>query len=292
MTGAREIIAKLIPEPVRVATPAAIGAFLAHLGLQSSIGLAIVVSDVATAVTLGGCPMSHRTPMVQYDEACKTDGICIVSDAYTCDVEGGIMTAGTTWAGIVGTLIIIGMLCYKNHSAFVVGIALVTIVSWFRNTSLTYFPNTPAGDAKFEYFQQIVSVEKLDSLLFNFTGDLGQAGLALFTFLYIDFLDTSGTLLGLVNAMGISDEDGNFPRSRHAFAADGMATLVGSFFGVSPVTSFVEAAAAVEAGSRTGMTAIFCGILFFLSIFFAPIIASIPPWATGGALLIGKFLFN
>ena len=86
--------------------------------------------------------------------------------------------------------------------------------------------------------------------------------------------------------MGIADENGDFPRSRQAFAADACATIFGSFFGLSPVTSYIESAAGVEAGSRTGMTAVFCGIFFLLSIFFAPIIASIPPWATGGALII------
>ena len=94
---------------------------------------------------------------------------------------------------------------------------------------------------------------------------------------YVDFLDTSGTLLALVIAMGIADEHGDFEGSRQAFAADACATIAGSFFGLSPVTSYIESAAGVEAGSRTGMTAVFCGIFFLMSIFFAPIIASIPP---------------
>ena len=194
VTGARQLIAKWIPEPVRLATPAAIGAFLAHLGLQTAEGIGLVVSDIATAVTLGGCPLSHRTHLVQYDALCENEGVCIKSEAYTCDVEGGIMTSATTWAGIVGLLIMLGMLCYKNQSAFIVGIALVTFVSWFRNSSFTYFPDTELGDARFEYFKQVVSIEKLDKLLLNFTNDLSDAGVALFTFLYVDFLDTSGTV--------------------------------------------------------------------------------------------------
>jgi AGZA family xanthine/uracil permease-like MFS transporter len=97
---------------------------------------------------------------------------------------------------------------------------------------------------------------------------------------------TQGTLLGLATTMGFIDEEGDFPRSRQAFAADALATLFGSFFGLSPVTSFIESAAGVQAGARTGLTAVICGFFFFLSIFFAPIIASIPPWATGGSLII------
>lgn len=84
----------------------------------------------------------------------------------------------------------------------------------------------------------------------------------------------------------VDDETGDFPRSKWAFAADATATLIGSFFGLSPVTSYIESGAGVATGSRTGLTAIFCGIYFMLSIFFAPLIASIPPWATGGSLII------
>lgn len=178
------------------------------------------------------------------------------------------------------------MLSYKNRAAFLVGISLVTFVSWFRGTAITYFPDNELGDMRFEYFKQIVSIERLDKLMVNFTSELSDAGVALFTFLYVDFLDTSGTFLALVIALGIADENGDFPRSRQAFAADAMATITGSFFGLSPVTSYIESAAGVEAGARTGMTAVFCGLFFMLSIFFAPLIASIPPYATGGALVI------
>jgi len=87
--------------------------------------------------------------------------------------------------------------------------------------------------------------------------------------------------------MGIADrETGDFPGSRFAFASDAIATVVGSVFGLSPVTSYIESGAGVEVGAKTGLTAVFVGIFFLCSIFFAPIIASIPPWATGGSLII------
>jgi adenine/guanine/hypoxanthine permease len=85
---------------------------------------------------------------------------------------------------------------------------------------------------------------------------------------------------------GYTDEHGDFPKSRLTFLADGIATMVGSLFGLSPVTSYIESASGVGAGARTGLTALFIGFFFFLSLFFAPIIASIPPWATGGALIL------
>lgn len=286
LTGLRYKIIRLIPEPVRIATPAGIGAFLAHLGLQTAEGIGAVVGDIATAVTLGGCPEDKRVPLVAYDAACENEGICVFSDNYTCDVEGGIMTSGTTWLGILGMMIIAISLAYKSKLSFVYGIALVTIISWFRGTTVTYFPDNPAGNARFEYFKKVVDVTGLDQIITPFTSDLANAGLALFTMLYVDFLDTSGTLLGIVNSMGMIDEEGNFPKSTQAYAVDALSTMFGSLFGLSPITSYIESGAGVEAGSKTGLTAVICAFYFFISIFFAPILASIPPWAIGGALIL------
>ncbi|KAG7351012.1 xanthine/uracil permease family protein [Nitzschia inconspicua] len=287
VSGARSFLARLIPEPVRLATPAAIGAFLAHLGLQTAEGIGIVVSDIATAVTLGACPEDKRTPIVAFTEACRADSSsCVTSDAYTCDDLGGVMTSGTTWMGLLGMMITLIFMAYKWRSAMIIGIAFVTIVSWFRNTAVTYFPDTPAGDARFEYFSQVVAFENMDMLIAPFTSDLKSAGVALITFLYVDFLDTSGTLMGIVSNMGFTDEHGDFPKSRQAFSVDAISTMFGSIFGLSPVTSYIESAGGVGAGARTGLTALFVGFFFFLSLFFAPIIASIPPWATGGALIL------
>ena len=150
--------ARLIPEPIKLATAPAIGAFLAHLGFQTAEGLGIVVSDIATAVTLGGCPEAFRTPLVAYDDACANDGICVSSDAYTCDVLGGRMISGTAWLGLFGMMVMAIMLAYKRNSGIIVGIMLVTVISWFRNTAVTYFPDTDVGDARFDYFNDVVAV--------------------------------------------------------------------------------------------------------------------------------------
>jgi AGZA family xanthine/uracil permease-like MFS transporter len=192
LTGIRYAIIKWIPEPVRLATPAAIGFFLAHLGLQTAEGIGLVVSDIATAVTLGACVEDKRTYIVALTPGCAADTTtCVLSDAYTCDDLGGVMESGTTWVGILGLLIIVIMLAYKNRSAFLCGIGLITFLSWFRNTAITYFPDTISGDARFDYFKQVVKIEPLDLTLVNYTSDLSGAGVALITFLYVDFLDTS-----------------------------------------------------------------------------------------------------
>lgn len=286
LTGLRYRIIRLIPEPVRISTPAGIGAFLAHLGLQTAEGIGAVVGDVATAVTLGGCPPEKQTKMVAYDDLCKDLGICVFSDNYTCDVEGGIMTSGRTWLGILGMLIIAIALGYKSKLSFIYGIALVTVVSWFRGTAVTYFPDNEQGNARFDYFKKVVDITGLDMIITPFTRDLAGAGVAIVTMLYVDFLDTSGTLLGIATSMGVIDDEGNFPKSTQAYSVDAVATMFGSIFGLSPITSYIESGAGVEAGAKTGLTAVVCGFYFFIAIFFAPILASIPPWAIGGALII------
>lgn len=160
VTNIRYYIIKMIPEPVKYATPAAIGAFLAHLGLQTAEGIGVVVADMATAVTLGGCPEDRRTYMTPLTDDCANLGICNTADSYTCDELGGQMTSPTAWIGIVGTLIMVILLAYKIRSAFVIGIGFVTIISWFRGTGVTYFPDNAAGDARYDYFKQVVSIEK------------------------------------------------------------------------------------------------------------------------------------
>lgn len=290
VTGLRYYIIKtFIPEPVRLATPAAIGAFLAHLGLQTAEGLGVVVADVATAVTLGGCPVDKRTPMVPLDDRCIAGEGCLVSDAYTCDTLGGHMESPTAWIGIFGTLVMVVLLAYKVKSSFIIGIGFVTLLSWFRGTAVTYFPDDTLGNERFEYFKKIVSVESLTDITAKWDFSEAKGGeyaISLITLLYVDFLDTSGTLLAIVSSMGYVDEDGDFPKSRAAFTTDAIATIFGSLFGLSPVTSYIESAAGVEIGSRTGLTSVFVAFFFFLSIFFAPILSSIPAWATGGSLII------
>eukprot|EP01083_Nonionella_stella_P224377 798748_1 len=178
---------------------------------------------------------------------------------------------------------------YKIHSSFISGIGIVTIISWFRGTGVTYFPDNDIGNARFEFFQKVVSVETLEKIFakYNFSQIAGaDYVIALITFLYEDFLYTSGTLLAMVSTMEIIDENGDFPGSRAAFSTDALSTILASLFGLSPITSYVESAAGIEIGSRTGLTSIVVAFFFFLSIFFAPILASIPPWATGGSLVI------
>ena len=108
----------------------------------------------------------------------------------------------------------------------------------------------------------------------------------LFTFLFVDMFDTVGTLIGCAGKSGIIREDGSIPNCKEALLADAIGTTGGALLGTSTVTTFVESAAGVAAGGRTGLTAVTTAALFLLSLFLEPLFASIPSAATAPALII------
>lgn len=114
-----------------------------------------------------------------------------------------------------------------------------------------------------------------------------EAGLwgVIFAFLFVDLFDTAGTLVGVAHRAGLLDSQGRLPRLRNALLADSMATVVGAALGTSNTTSYIESAAGIKAGGRTGLTALVTAILFLLGLFFAPLATSIPAYATAPALL-------
>ena len=104
-------------------------------------------------------------------------------------------------------------------------------------------------------------------------------------FLFVDFFDTSCTLIAVAQRADLETSEGKVPRLKQALMADSTASVTGAMLGTSSTTSYIESAAGVAAGGRTGMTAVVVGILFLLAIFFAPLAAMIPPYATAGAIL-------
>ncbi|MEG2588092.1 MAG: NCS2 family permease, partial [Cetobacterium sp.] len=108
----------------------------------------------------------------------------------------------------------------------------------------------------------------------------------MFTFFVGDFFSTLGTLLGVSAKAGLLDEDGNLPNINKPFLVDAIATVVGALFGSTVVTTYIESAAGVEEGGRTGLTAIAAGVCFALTIFITPIAGMIPNEATAPALII------
>ncbi len=109
--------------------------------------------------------------------------------------------------------------------------------------------------------------------------------IVIFTLLLVDFFDTAGTLIGVAHRGGLLDKDGKLPRMRQALVADSSATVIGSLLGTSNTTSYIESAAGVAAGGRTGLTGVVVAALFLLSLFFAPLAGMIPAYASAAALL-------
>jgi len=282
VAGLRTKVAKLIPEPVKIAASGGIGLFLAHLGLQTAEGIGLVVTDMATGLTLGGCPPDKRTYATYGGKT---------GDAYTCDDLGGQMTSATTWVGIVTLLVISVLLKRRVRGALIIGIGFATVICWFKGTKVSYFEDDVlgGGEDRWEYFKQIVKVEGMSLTAFQLDFSqlwTGELWLALLTFLYVDLLDTTGTFCAVADFAGFMDENGDFEGQQAGFVADGLATTVGALLGTSPVTTYIESASGIEEGGRTGLTAIVVGVLFACSIFFAPLLASVPPWASGPALII------
>jgi AGZA family xanthine/uracil permease-like MFS transporter len=106
-----------------------------------------------------------------------------------------------------------------------------------------------------------------------------------FTFLFIDLFDNAGTLIGVTHRAGLLDRDGNLPRMKQALLADSFAAMFGALIGTSTTTSYIESAAGVSAGGRTGLTAAFVAVFFLLALFFAPLAGMVPAYASAAALL-------
>jgi adenine/guanine/hypoxanthine permease len=123
-----------------------------------------------------------------------------------------------------------------------------------------------------------------------FQADFSRVGegaflVVVFTFLFIDVFDNAGTLIGVSHRAGLLDKDGNLPRMKEALIADSFAAMFGSMIGTSTTTSYIESAAGVSAGGRTGLTALFVAMFFLLALFFSPLAGMVPGFASAAALL-------
>ncbi|XP_009630089.1 adenine/guanine permease AZG1 [Nicotiana tabacum] len=289
--GLRAKLAKLIPKPVRISSGAGIGLFLAFIGLQNNQGIGLVGYSPSTLVTLAGCPRSSRAGVAPVMAAVNGTMTLIPGGSVSSDILclHDRMESPTLWLGIIGFVIISYCLSKNIKGAMIYGIIFVTAISWIRNTKVTAFPNTPAGNSAYEYFKQVVDVHKIEStagaLSFKGIGK-GHFWEALITFLYVDILSTTGTLYSMAHFAGFADENGNFEGQYFAFLSDASSIIIGSLLGTSPVTTFIESSTGIKEGGKTGMTALTAAGYFFLAFFFTPLLASIPAWAVGPPLIV------
>ncbi|KAI8540195.1 hypothetical protein RHMOL_Rhmol09G0243100 [Rhododendron molle] len=289
--GLRAKLAKLVPKPVRISSSAGIGLFLAFIGLQGNQGLGLVGYSSSTLVTLGGCPTSSAAAVAPVYTAANGTVTLLPDGTVSGDILclNNRMESPTLWLALVGFVIIAYCLIKNIKGAMIYGIVFVTAVSWFRHTKVTVFPDTAAGDSAYDYFKHVADVHviKQTAGALSFKNiSKGYFWEALITFLYVDILDTTGTLYSMAKFAGFTDENGDFEGQYFAFMSDASAIVVGSLLGTSPVTAFIESSTGIREGGRTGLTALTVAGYFFLAFFFTPLLASIPAWAVGPPLIL------
>lgn len=249
----REAVVNSIPLNMKHAVTAGIGIFIAFIGLK---GCGLVVANEATLVSMGS-----MTPTVLF--------------------------------AFIG-LLVIGFMDKKGlKGAILAGIAVSSILAWIYASmnpeaaaKLGIF--LPDGIFKYESIKPIAG--KVDFEFLAHPKDIGNFFVIVCTFLFVDFFDTVGTLVGVCSKADMLDEQGRVPNVGRALLADSIATTFGALLGVSTVTTYVESSTGVIAGGRTGYTAITVGVLFLIAMFFSPIFIAIPACATAPALIYVGYL--
>lgn len=194
----------------------------------------------------------------------------------------GDITSGTALLGLIGLIITSVLVVKKVKGDLLIGIILTALIGIpLGITQIQGFMSVPPSIEpiffKFE-FDQILTFDML---------------IVVFTFLFVDIFDTLGTLVGVSTKAGMLDKDGKIPNAKKAFMADSIGTTVGAMLGTSTVTTYVESAAGVSEGGRTGMTALITALCFAVALFFSPVFLAIPGAATAPALiLVGLYMLG
>ncbi|WP_254272672.1 NCS2 family permease [Haloarcula marina] len=255
--GAREYIIQLFPEPVKFAVGTGIGLFLAIIGLEA---MGIVVDDPATLVGLGRI---------------ASEPVAILS------VVGLFLTFVLYAAGLRGSII--------------VGILLTTVLGALATFVGLAEPGVLATEAVrnggFDASRLASAQYDITPLAGAFIDGFGEVeafsfALIVFTFFFVDFFDTAGTLVGVGQAGGFLDENGDFPDIDKPLMADAVGTTIGGMLGTSTVTTYIESATGVEEGGRTGLTALVVAGLFVASLAIVPLATAIPLYASHIALVV------
>ncbi len=284
--GVRTAMINSIPTDLKIATGAGIGMFLAIIGLRE---MGWVQGDNATLVNLG--------------------------DTGAMDP----MASGAFWA-MIGLITIAVLMARNFPGAIIVGVLIVSVIGWGLEVDDPYNLGYPvvefcAGttaescvvNPSFVAGVPGEGVAEPPTKIFEFVGlpeetlfaavgalgdisasDLGWGGFisVMVTFLFVDIFDTAGTLYSVGRQAGYVDENDELHNSDEAFMSDATATIVGALCGTSTTTTYIESAAGIEEGGKTGLTAATVGVLMLSGLFFADIFASIPQYAMACALVV------
>ena len=177
--------------------------------------------------------------------------------------------------GILGFFIIVVLAARNIYSGVLISIAAVTALALYFDESVMFHGIVSMPPALTQVVGQVDIAGALDTALIGI----------IFSFLLVNLFDSSGTLLGVTDKAGFSDEKGRFPKMKQALYMDSASAVVGSYIGTSAISTYIESGAGVSVGGRTGMTAVVVGLLFLLTIFFSPLAGMVPAYATAGALV-------
>jgi AGZA family xanthine/uracil permease-like MFS transporter len=269
LTGLREAVMNAIPLNLKRAIAVGIGLFILFIGLFNG---GLVVDTLFPAAGLG--------PPV---------------------APGGIVNVATLTT-VIGLGIALALMALRVRAALLLTIVLTTIVAIVLNSIVGpansgFLPNTAVlptqyfFDFSLDNFQTIFQPLLPEHLFGVWTNyNILIIALVVFTLMMADFFDTMGTVVGVGEQAGFVDEDGRVPGIRNVLLVDSLGAVTGGAFGVSSNTTYIESAAGVAEGGRTGLTAVVTGLLFLVAILFAPIAGIVPGQATAPVLIVVGFL--
>lgn len=261
VTSVRQLLVEAMPVSLKYAITVGIGLFITIIGLKISGLMSIRLSLIPPTLEKLVAAKGNGTPL--YFET-------IIEMGKVIDKEILLSVFG---------LLFIGILMARNvKGSMLIGILTTTIVGIIIGVV-----KVPAG------FSPIAMPDFSNNAFFalDIMGALNMGLLTIiFTFTFVELFDTMGTLVGTATRAGLMDKKGTFPGIGKAMLVDATGVSLGSLLGTSTITAYIESAAGIGAGGRTGLTAVVCGSLFLLALFFTPVVGLIPDAATAPALII------
>ena len=270
----REKIVEAIPLGVRYGIAPAIGLMLMNVGLGSNVG---IYSENGGPFYMMRDFFGALTPS-------------IIKGNMGSGYDAMVLTVATAFLGVF----VMVVLAKKGVKAAVLLGMLFSSVIYWAGSAIFLHVNPFASLATASFVPPFADMVSTTLFKFDFAGfvNIGwfTAITLIITFCMIDMFDTIGTLVGTASRAGMVNEKGEMPNMKEALLSDAIGTVAGAATGTSTVTTFIESASGVEAGGRTGLTALVAGIMFLLTIFLAPLFVAIPYAATGPALIYVGFL--
>ncbi len=265
LVGLRRLVMEAIPTDLKKAISVGIGLFILFIGLN----LAGLVVSIAPAPNT---PPVTMAPLRGWPIAVAVLGLLLTVVLMARNVRGALL-----W-GVLGTTALAVLINYANGGT-------LWLTPDGRDLGIAKLPSRWIATPDFS---------TLGRFSFGYVAKLGlvSAALAVFTIMLADFFDTLGTLVGVGAQAGYLDERGQLPEAQKPLLVDSLAAVAGGAAGTSSATSYIESAAGVGVGGRTGLTAVVTGVLFLLAMPLWPIVGIVPKEATAPALILVGFLMT